>query len=106
MGCLGIDLGTSSFICIDYGRRTGKSTKRQGVSKFVSPRNGEAEHDPGEWWDACCETVQEVLVLSKTAKEEVKGLSFSGQMHGAVMLDQELKPVANDSTVMHVLTYR
>ena len=94
MGCLlGIDLGTSSLksvLITEDGQVKAQSAREY---QFASPRNGEAEHDPGEWWNACCETVQEVLELSKTAKEEVKGLSFSGQMHGAVMLDQELKPV-------------
>lgn len=94
MGCLlGIDLGTSSLksvLITEEGRVRAQSSRDY---QFVSPHNGEAEHDPREWWKACCETVQEVLHISGAENEEVKGLSFSGQMHGAVMLDKELKPV-------------
>lgn len=94
MSCLlGIDLGTSSLksvLITEEGLVKAQSVREY---QFASPHNGEAEHDPREWWKACCETVQEVLSISGIPKEEVKGVSFSGQMHGAVMLDKEFRPV-------------
>lgn len=94
MSCLlGIDLGTSSLkamLITEYGQMKALSARDY---QFASPHNGYAEHDPREWWKACCETVQEVLKDSDVSKDDVKGLSFSGQMHGAVMLDKEYQVV-------------
>lgn len=94
MSCLlGIDLGTSSLkamLITEHGQMKALSAR---AYQFASPHNGYAEHDPREWWSACCETVQEVLKDSDVSKDDVKGLSFSGQMHGAVMLDKEYQVV-------------
>lgn len=90
---LGIDLGTSSLKSIliaEDGEVKGLSAK---AYQFASPYNGYAEHDPKEWWQACCETVRGVLKESKVPADEIRGLSFSGQMHGAVMLDADFRPV-------------
>ena len=90
---LGIDLGTSSLksmLISEDGQMAALSARSY---QFASPRNGFAEHDPDEWWQACAETVKEVLLKSAVLKDEVKGLSFSGQMHGAVMLDKDYKVV-------------
>lgn len=90
---LGIDLGTSSLKSIlmtEDGEVKGLSAK---AYQFASPYNGYAEHDPEEWWQACCETIREALAKAKAPGSEVKGLSFSGQMHGAVMLDRDFRPV-------------
>lgn len=65
------------------------SVLRAKAYQFASPYNGCAEHDPQEWWQACCDTIKEVLKKSGVKSEEIKGVSFSGQMHGAVMLDKE-----------------
>lgn len=94
MNCLlGIDLGTSSLksmLITEEGQMRALSTR---TYQFTSVHNGYAEHDPREWWSACSETVQEVLNDSKVSKEDVKGLSFSGQMHGAVILDKDFRVV-------------
>lgn len=94
MSCLlGIDLGTSSLksVLVNENGQTVALSSR--AYQFASPHNGYAEHDPREWWDACCKTVQEVLACSLVPKCDVKGLSFSGQMHGAVMLDKNFQVV-------------
>ena len=90
---LGIDLGTSSLKSIlisEEGKMMAISSKSY---QFSSPCNGYAEHDPLEWWDACCKTVNEVIVNSNVSKDDIKGVSFSGQMHGAVMLDKDFTVV-------------
>ena len=94
MSCLlGIDLGTSSLksmLITEEGQMLALSAR---AYQFASPHNGYAEHDPREWWKACCETVRDVLSDSGVAKEEIKSLGFSGQMHGVVMLDKDFKVV-------------
>ncbi|MBO5565237.1 MAG: xylulokinase [Lachnospiraceae bacterium] len=90
---MGIDLGTSSLktLLIDEDG-TILSVKAKDY-QFASPFGGYAEHDPKEWWGALVETVQGVLAESGISGEEIRSLSFSGQMHGAVLLDKEGHPL-------------
>jgi xylulokinase len=88
---MGIDLGTSGLkaIIID------ESGSIKAVSKvdynFDSPRQGYADQNPEDWWDYCCRAVKEAL--SRCVGQVVTALSFSGQMHGLVTLDAQMKPV-------------
>ncbi len=88
---LGIDLGTSSLksILISEDGQTKALSSR--TYQFSSPQNGYAEQDPREWWEACCKTVREILIHANVMNDDVKGLSFSGQMHGMVMLDRNFQ---------------
>ena len=60
-----------------------------------SPQPGFAEQDPETWFHITCDLLREVaLVLGENIKNLV-GMSFSGQMHGLVLLDktgQVLRP--------------
>lgn len=52
---------------------------------------GKAEQDPHEWWRALCEATRQLLAAHPGA--EIAGISFSGQMMGAVLLDGDGEPV-------------
>jgi len=54
---------------------------------FASPRPGWAEQDPRDWWRACGLAVKKALLESGLRADEIACVGFSGQMHGAVMLD-------------------
>jgi xylulokinase len=54
---------------------------------FLSPRPGWAEQDPLDWWRACGSAVRKALRSSHLSAEEILCVGFSGQMHGAVLLD-------------------
>lgn len=56
-------------------------------ANFASPKPGWAEQDPRDWWRACGEAVRAVLELSSVRAEDIECVGFSGQMHGAVLLD-------------------
>ncbi len=58
---------------------------------FASPRTGWAEQAPEDWWKACGEAVRQALRDSGVAAEKIACVGFSGQMHGAVLLDESDK---------------
>lgn len=90
---IGIDLGTSSLktLMIDENGNV-KAVSAQDY-QFASPYSGYAEHDPKVWWEACCKTIREAIAKSGVPAEKIAGVSFSGQMHGAVMLDEKLEVI-------------
>ena len=60
---------------------------------FASPKIGWAEQHPEDWWRACGVAVRKALEKAKLRGEDIACVGFSGQMHGAVMLDGEDKVV-------------
>ena len=69
---LGIDLGTSSLKSMLISENGNMAALSARAYQFASPRNGFAEHNPEEWWQACAETVKEVLLKSAVQKDEIK----------------------------------
>jgi xylulokinase len=67
------------------GRVTASGTDEH--QPFASPHPGWAEQDPGDWWRACGIAVKKALEKSGVRGEEIACVGFSGQMHGAVLLD-------------------
>jgi len=90
---MGIDLGTSSLKVIVIDAEGNLKAQAARSHKFDSPEIGFAEQDVTVWWEACCAAVRQAIDLLGAPAEEIKAVSFSGQMHGAVLLDSELRPV-------------
>lgn len=85
---LGIDVGTggSRAVLIDAdGRITASATVEHVM--FASPNVGWAEQDAEDWWRASAAAVRAILAENEISAEQIKSVGFSGQMHGAVLLD-------------------
>jgi xylulokinase len=54
---------------------------------FASPHPGWAEQNPQDWWRACGIAVRQALQSSNVQPADIACVGFSGQMHGAVLLD-------------------
>ena len=85
---LGIDVGTGGTRAVLIGR-DGKvvASRTADHVPFASPETGWAEQDPRDWWRATCDAVKQVMTNTATEPSEVAAVGFSGQMHGAVLLD-------------------
>src|SRR6201991_4400085 len=85
---LGIDIGTGgtrALIIRADGRIVASATEEH--EPFASPKIGWAEQPPEDWWRAAGIAVRKALAQSGLASEDIACVGFSGQMHGAVMLD-------------------
>ncbi|MGA8838233.1 MAG: xylulokinase [Candidatus Sulfotelmatobacter sp.] len=91
---LGIDIGTGGTraLAIDQGG-TVISSAAEEHHPFASPQIGWAEQDPADWWRACGLAVRKVLSEGSIRGEQIACVGFSGQMHGAVLLDEQGKVV-------------
>jgi xylulokinase len=54
---------------------------------------GLAEQDPRDWWNAVVEATRTLVERSSVSPSDVIGLTVSGQMMGAVLLDSTYQPV-------------
>src|SRR5581483_6915618 len=57
------------------------------------PKPGWAEQDPAAWIAAVFATLDALKADHPREMSDVAGIGLSGQMHGPVLLDAELKPL-------------
>lgn len=87
MKFLGVDIGTggSRAVVIDEaGAIVAQATVEH--APFASPHPGWSEQSPDDWWRAASEAIGKAL--ENVSADEISGVSFSGQMHGSVFLDE------------------
>lgn len=86
---LGIDLGTSGTKAVLFHRDGRIIAADSQEYPLYQPRNGWAEQEPEDWWEAAVKTIRGVLETSGIQPGAIAGIGISGQMHGLVMLDAE-----------------
>jgi xylulokinase len=94
MYLLGIDVGTGgtrALIVDEKGRIVASATEEHRA--FDSPKIGWAEQDPNDWWRAATIAIRKALTAGKLWANQIRCIGLSGQMHGAVMLDEAGKVV-------------
>ncbi len=84
---IGIDLGTSAvkLLLMDGGGKIVNIVSREYPLYF--PKPGWSEQNPEDWYEQTVEGICELLQGSD--KSQVAGISFGGQMHGLVILDEK-----------------
>ena len=82
---IGIDFGTSGLKAILTDGKGNVLRTRSAGYPVRYPKDGWSEQDPEDWIRAMKEVVGK---LSDGLKSEIKGISFGGQMHGLVALDE------------------
>lgn len=88
---IGVDLGTSAvkILLVDQLGNVAKTISKS--YPLIHEKNGYSEQDPQHWVDQTAAGLQELLSTFDGKSEDIEGISFSGQMHGLVLLDSDNK---------------
>lgn len=86
---IGVDLGTSAvkILLVDQ-----QGSVVESVSKsypLIHEKNGYSEQDPQHWVEQTAAGIKELLNVFGGDPAAIEGVSFSGQMHGLVLLDRD-----------------
>ncbi|GAA4651786.1 xylulokinase [Kistimonas scapharcae] len=88
---LGIDLGTSGVKAVllsDTDAIIGQASAPLTVSR---PQPLWSEQHPDDWWQAVCASIESLRQQHDLSG--VQAIGLSGQMHGATVLDHDLRPL-------------
>ena len=87
MNYIGIDLGTSAvkLLLMEGSGKILKIVSREYPISF--PKPGWSEQNPYDWFTQSMDGLKELL--EESDKSQVAGISFGGQMHGLVALDEK-----------------
>ena len=86
---LGIDLGTSSVKVILVNNDGKVVAQEKGTYDLIQEKAGYSEQNPEDWVISTIDAMKKVIDKSKVDKNKIEGVSYSGQMHGLVLLDEE-----------------
>lgn len=86
---IGIDLGTSAVKAIMVSRSGMVIAEASRVYPLYQEQPGYREQQPEDWYQGTMDAVSELVMKTGVQVDEVEGISFSGQMHGLVLLDEE-----------------
>lgn len=86
---LGLDVGTSgakALICDQQGRIIKIAMAEYPL---YSPFPLWSEQDPDDWWRSSLLALREVIAGASISAQDISAIGLTGQMHGAVFLDQQ-----------------
>lgn len=92
---IGMDLGTSSVKALLVNQRGKVCGESSRSYPLMQARSGWSEQDPEVWVQASLDAISELVTESGVPPECIRGMSFSGQMHGLVLLDKNHNVVRN-----------
>lgn len=90
MALLGIDLGTGSVKAAVVDDDMTIRARASRPYSVASPQPGWAESEPDEWLEATVDVTRRAITESGATPASV---GFSGQMHGVVVADAQLRPL-------------
>ena len=88
---LGVDIGTGSAKAVlldEGGALVGRGGAEYGL---YTPHPGWVEQDAEDWWRGLCVAAHQALLGIDAA--EVVCISLSGQLNGAVFVDEQIQPL-------------
>jgi xylulokinase len=89
---LAVDVGTSSLKAVLYDTAGSILETTTGRYSYHSPQPDWAEANPEDWWQAFCAAIDELHRHGRDLTA-CRVIAFTGQMHTAVLLDSNGKPI-------------
>lgn len=90
---VGIDLGTSSVKAVAVDTKGKIAAAGQCGYEIHKPAWNRAEQDMEELWNAAVKAIRSMLAEQPEIRSSIKGIGFSGQMHGLAAVDKDGRPV-------------
>ena len=81
---LGVDLGTSGTKTVLFDEDGNVIASKTIEYPLYQEKNGWAEQEPLDWWNAAADTIHAVITESGVDNKDIKGLGISGQMQHMV----------------------
>ncbi|WP_332697726.1 xylulokinase [Halalkalibacter lacteus] len=92
---IGVDLGTSAVKVLLMNNKGEVCLEVSKSYPLIQEKSGYSEQDPTEWVGKTTEALTELVRQFDGDAESIEGISFSGQMHGLVLLDAEQNVLRN-----------
>ncbi|NDI34599.1 xylulokinase [Chengkuizengella sediminis] len=92
---VGVDLGTSAvkvLLVNQAGEVYAESAKEYPL---IQEKSGYSEQNPEDWVKQTILALKELVDHVNVSTEDIEGISFSGQMHGLVLLDEHHEVIRN-----------
>ena len=95
---IGIDIGTSSTKTVLLSAKGTIISSASTNYQLTTPHTGWVEQDANDWWQAVCNTIRQIIQHLESNEcpfsvSDIKGISLSGQMNGAVFVDASGNPL-------------
>lgn len=85
---LGIDVGTSAVKAAIIDATGAVLDQASSALSISRPEPLWSEQDPADWWTAANSAIKK---LNRSYRSAVRGIGLSGQMHGATLIDHQLR---------------
>lgn len=90
---IGIDLGTSAVKSVLVDREGNVKGEHSESYPLHRPKPGYSEQNPEDWVEGTVKSLRNLMEQTGAAPAEIDGISFSGQMHGLVLVDENGRPL-------------
>jgi xylulokinase len=90
---IGVDLGTSAVKTLLIGQDGNLLAEATREYQLYHDKAGWSEQEPEDWVTGTTLSLQDLLKQTGVNPVDIEGISFSGQMHGLVLLDADNQPI-------------
>jgi xylulokinase len=92
---IGIDLGTSAVKVLLVNEEGAVCAEVSKEYPLIQPQSGYSEQDPEVWVTQTLAALRDLVAMADVAAPDIEGISYSGQMHGLVLLDARQQVLRN-----------
>jgi xylulokinase len=90
---LGLDIGTSAVKALLMDQNGKIKAENSEEYPLYTPNPGWAEQNPDDWWQASKKVIKDLIEKNEIDNKKIEAISFSGQMHSSVFLDENMEVI-------------